>query len=773
MPSKERDNDVMESNRNTGRLTALPGRRLVGMMVGAVLVATGATVAITAPAAAVDCSTVPWMDQSKTADERADALLAASSQHQKYRWLVEQPAVSPTRTDWQPGRPGEAPVVYPVQVECTPTIVYTDGPEAVRAAGVTDFPAQIALASTWNLDLAYEKGMAQAEESFAKRRNVILAPGIGNGRTPLAGRTPEYFGEDPLVNGLFAGAHAEGIEADGKVLSDLKHYLANEQELDRQTSSSNISERALRELYSLPYEIAVDEGSPESVMCAFNQVNGVYICESPLMQDLLKDDHGFDGFIMSDFGSVHSTGASLMNGLDQELNRPIWFTPAKLDAALAAGEITQERIDEAAFRVVRSYIRGGLFDNPLPAQAAVEASTAENEAIAKRIAEEGSVLLKNDGVLPLDPAAGDTIALFGPTASSTPTTVGTVPTSAVSVCSLTLRFNPNAAPRNTLPCEDVVSAETAIIARAAEDGATVTWNNGQDIAAAAAQAAAADVAIVFGYQRMGEFSDLTDLHLQGNGDALIAAIEQANPNTVVVLQTGSAVEMPWVDGVQAVLENWYGGEQQGPAIASLVFGDAAPTGKLPMTFPKSLADTPTNTPEQYPGTFADGSTTRPPGSTEIRQVEYTEDLAVGYKWYQSQGIDPLFAFGHGLTYTTFAYDRVQVTPKSTNGAKEIRVQFKVTNTGDRTGTEIAQAYVTLPASTGAPGSRLVGWESVTLAPGAHANVTITLSADELAEMHLLEYWNETADAWVTAKGSYGVAVGGSSEAPIATQFTIK
>ena len=741
-------------------------RRTVGLMLGAALLATGSVAVATAPAVAVDCATVPWMDTSKTPDERAEALLEASSQHQKYRWLVEQPAVSPTRTDWNPGRPGEAPVIYPVQVECTPTIVYTDGPEAVRAAGVTDFPAQIALASTWNLELAYEKGVAQADESFAKRRSVILAPGIGNGRTPLAGRTPEYFGEDPLVNGLFAGAHAEGIEADGRVLSDLKHYLANEQELDRQTSSSNISERALRELYSLPYEIAVDEGSPESVMCAFNQVNGVYICESPLMQDLLKDDHGFDGFIMSDFGSVHSTGASLMNGLDQELNRPIWFTPEKLDAALAAGEITQERIDEAAFRVVRSYIRGGLFDNPLPAEAAVEASTPAHEATAKRIAEDGSVLLKNDGVLPLEAEAGQTIALFGPTASTTPTTVGSFPVSAVSVCSLTLQRNPTAAPRNTLPCEDVVSAEAAITARAAEDGATVTWNNGQDIAAAAAQAAEADIAIVFGYQRMGEFSDLTDLRLQGNGDALITAVQAANPNTVVVLQTGSAVEMPWLDGVEAVLENWYGGEQQGPAIASLLFGDVAPSGKLPMTFPKSLADTPTNTPEQYPGTFSQGS-------TEIRQVEYTEDLAVGYKWYQEEGIEPLFAFGHGLTYTTFAYDRVQVTPKSTNGAKEIRIQFKITNTGDRSGTEIAQAYVTLPSSAEAPGSRLVGWESVTLEPGEHRNVTITLSADELAEQHLIEHWDEDADEWVTAKGAYGVAVGGSSEAPVTTQFTIK
>lgn len=751
-----------------GRTTR--GRRTIAVLVGAAVLSIGGAVAVSAPAAAEDCSTVPWMDTSKSADERAQALLDASSQHQEYRWLVEQPATLPTQTTWT--RAGEPDVVYPAQVACTPTIVYTDGPEAVRSAGVTDFPSQIALASTWNLDLAYDKGVAQGQEAFAKRKNVILAPGIGNTRTPLAGRTPEYFGEDPLINGLFAASDVKGIESTGKVAGQLKHFVANEQELDRQTSSSNLDERTLRELYTLPYDIAIDRGQPETMMCAFNQVNGVYICESPLMQNVLKDDAGFDGFIMSDFGSVHSTAASLNAGLDQELNRPIYFTPAKLDAALAAGTITQARIDEAAFRVIRSYIRAGLFDNPLPATAAVDASNAANKAVAKQIAEQGSVLLKNDGVLPLSVTPGQKIALFGPTASKTVTTVGGVPTSAISVCSLTLQFRPTFPPSNTLPCEDVVSAETALTQRAAEAGATVTWNNGQDVAAAAAQAAAADVAIVFGYQRMGEFNDLTNLKLQGNGDALISAIEQANPKTVVVLQTGSAVEMPWLSGVQGVLENWYGGEQQGPAIASLLFGDVVPTGKLPMTFPKSLADTPTNTPAQYPGVFSDGSTTRPAGTNEIRQVSYSEGLAVGYKWYQSQGIEPLFPFGYGLSYTTFAYDKVQVTPKTTDGKKEIRVMFKITNTGTRTATETAQAYVTLPSSTGTPGSRLIGWKAVTLAPGKHANVTITLSSADLDELHLLQYWDVSSHGWKTATGTYGVAAGGSSAAPVATTFTI-
>ena len=726
-----------------------------------------------ASALATECAGVAWMNASASPEQRAQALVDASSQHQLYRWLVEQPAVSPDRTEWQPGHAGEDPVVYPAQLPCTPKIVYTDGPEATRASGVTDFPSQIALASSWDPKLAHAKGAAASDEAFAKGRNVMLAPGIASGRTPLAGRTPEYFGEDPLLSGLMGGQMAAGIESSGQVMANLKHFVANEQELDRQTSSSNMDERTLREIYGLPYEIAIKRGNAASVMCSFNQVNGIYACESNILRDLLKGDYGFSGFVMSDFGSVHSTADSLMNGLDQELNRPIWFTPQRLDAALAAGEITQERIEAAAKRVITGYISAGLFDHPLPATAAEDASTPAAKALAQRIAEEGSVLLKNDGVLPLAVDAGQTIALIGPTASSTPTDVDGSPTSAVSVCSLTLQFRASSPPRNTLPCEDVVSAEAAITARAAENGATVVWNDGQDAASAAQVAAAADVAVVFGYQRMGEFNDIPDLRLQGGGDDLIAAVAAANAHTVVVLQTGSAVEMPWVDDVQAVLEAWYGGEQQGPAISALLFGDAEPTGRLPMTFPRSIDDLPTRTDAQYPGVFADGSTTRPAGSSEIRQVDYTEGLQNGYRWYQEHGIDPLFAFGHGLGYTTFSYDHVKVTPKETDGASEVRISFRVTNTGDRAGVETAQAYLALPAAAEEPGSRLVGWQRVSLEPGEHENVTIRLSQADLADLHLLQNWDAGSNQWVTTTGSYSVAVGSSSEAETRATFAIK
>ncbi|MEV6301924.1 glycoside hydrolase family 3 C-terminal domain-containing protein [Actinoplanes sp. NPDC051861] len=697
--------------------------------------------------AADDCSAVPWADKRKSPERRAQALLAASTQHQKYRWLVEQPANSPQQTTWAGG------VVYPVQVPCTPTVVYSDGPDGVRfTPGVTAFPATIATAATWNQPLAYVKGAAQGTEAHDKGKNVLLAPGLASGRTPLSGRTPEYLGEDPLLTGLMAAAGTRGIQST-PVLAALKHYVANEQELDRQTSSSNADERTLRQIYDLPFEIAIDRGQPASVMCSYNQINGTYACENPRLNDVLKGSIGFDGYVMSDFGSVHSTAASLVNGLDQELNRPIWFTPARLDAALAAGEITQRQIDAAAFRVIVSYIRGGLFDNPLPATPVEDASTAAHKAVAREIAEQGSVLLKNDNVLPLKVKRGDTIAVIGPTASSTPTNG----ISANSVCSLPWRFgNPQ-----TLQCEDLISPETSIRDRAARAGATVTFDNGSDLVSAAAAAKAADVAVVFGYQRAGEFNDLADLRLQGGGDALVAAVAAANPRTVAVLQTGSAVEMPWIGDVPAVLETWYGGEQMGPAIAALLFGDANPSGKLPMTFPRSLADTPTaNDPARYPGVRAEGEA--------IRQVSYSEGLKVGYRWYEAEDIAPLFAFGHGLSYTTFRYSDLETRG---DGRGELRLRFRIANTGKRTGTEVAQAYVSLPAATGEPSKRLVGWSRVTLKPGETRTVEIRLARADLKDLHLLEYWS--SQGWKTATGSYTVHVGGSSRTALRDTFRVR
>ncbi|TYB71090.1 glycosyl hydrolase [Nonomuraea sp. PA05] len=683
----------------------------------------------------------PWMNTRKSAGERAALLLAASTPEQRMRWLVEHPANQPSGTTF-------SGVTYPPQVPCTPNVTYTDGPDSVRGpAGVTTFPAQIGLAASWNADLAFAKGRAQGAEAFGKGRNVVLGPGLASGRTPLSGRTPEYLGEDALLGGTLAAAHVNGLQKgdpERPVMAVLKHYLGNEQELDRQLSSSNMDERTLRQVYDLPFEVTLGGSSPGAVMCSYNQVNGVYACENPMLKEVLKD--GFDGYVMSDFGSVHSTGPSVAAGMDQELNRPRFLTPDLLKAAIAAGEISQAQLDAAAFRVVRAYLKAGLFDHPVPAVPAEDVSTPEHKAVSQAIAAQGSVLLKNDPrILPISKRAGR-IAVIGPTASNTPTNG----VSANTVCGMR---GFGAGDCKITP----VAPLDAITRRAAAQGATVTFDNGADLASAAATARDADVAIVFGYYTMGEGADRPNLNLDNGGDALIEAVAAANPETVVVLETGSAVLMPWLGRVKAVLEAWYPGDQQGTAIARLLWGDDNPSGRLPMTFPKDVADLPTRTPEQYPGVFADGGTVRPPGDrTSIRQVNYTEGLKVGYKWYDSEGVEPLFPFGHGLSYTSFAYEGLRLD-RHRDG---FTARFRVRNTGARTGTETAQLYVTLPGRAAEPGRRLAGFEQVTLRPGQSRTIEVKVRAD--AADHPLSVWDTAAGRWTTVPGTYRVQAGRSS-----------
>jgi beta-glucosidase len=299
----------------------------------------------------------------------------------------------------------------------------------------------------------------------------------------------------------------------------------------------------------------------------------------------------------------------------------------------------------------------------------------------------------------------------------------------------------------------------------------VTFNNGSDMTSAAAAAAGADVAVVFAYTSEGEGSDPASLSLAGNGDALISTVAAANPNTIVVLETGSAVTMPWLSSVKGVMEAWYPGGQGGSAIASLLYGDANFSGRLPMTFPASQADLPANTAAQYPGTFADGSTTRVAGDrTSIRHVSYSEGLAVGYKWYQSQGIAPLFPFGYGLSYTTFSYSSLQVSTTGAGGHQRVHVRFTVTNNGMQDGTDTPQVYLTLPASAGEPGGRLVAFGQVDLRPGHSRQMDLTVDAG--SAQHPLSYWDTTSHDWATAPGSYLVQVSTSASNPVLTsQFT--
>lgn len=726
-------------------------RSFMGLLASASLM--GAALSAAPPSATadeeLDCSTVAWMDQSLSADERAQALLDASSQHQKYRWMNEHSANSPQETLF-------SGVEYPAQVPCTPTVVYANGAEGVHSrAGTTAWPAPIAIAASWNLELNETKATMQGSEAFDGGNAVILGPGIASGRTPMSGRTPEYFGEDALLSGLMGASAIRGLEdgnPDKPVISNPKHFVANEQETDRETSSSNIDERTLQQTYVLPYEIAIAEGDPDSLMCSYNQINGTYSCENNILKEHLKDRIGFNGYVMSDFGSVHSTADSLNAGLDQELNRPIWYTPTLLDEALANEEITQEAIDEAAFNVVRAYINVGLFDHPVPSPGLTDHSTAEHKAVARQLAEQSTVLLKNEAVLPLRADEGLTVAVIGPTASIEPTDG----VSAKHGCAAR-GFRGS----QVLNCDALVDPLTSITEKVEAAGGTVVFDNGSGLDSAAAAAASADVALVFGYLSMGEFSDPDDIQLDDDGDALISAVAEAAARTVVVVNSGTAFEMPWINDVDAILQGWYGGEQFGPALAGILFGDVNPSGKLPMSFPVTLADTPTSTPEQYPGVFSDGSTERPEGSDEIRQVDYSEGMRVGYKWYEAEGIAPQFEFGHGLSYTTYDYSDLEVSTAREDGAIIATVSFSITNSGAVDGTEIPQVYLTLPDSAGEPGKRLVAFDRVDVAAGESVDVSFTIA--EAASNHPFSIWDVDTDAWSTVEGEYEVSVAASSQ----------
>lgn len=699
----------------------------------------------------------PWMDRSKTPEQRAQLLLDGSTLEQVMRWLNEASANTVGDTVF-----GDS--IYAAQVPCVEFQADTDGPWGIAyAEGTTAFPVPVSQAASWDVELTRKKGEAMADEAWNKQYNTLFAPGIDIVRHPWGGRNAEYLGEDPFLAGTLAAAWVNALRdsnPEQPVAAVLKHFVGNQQELDRDKSSSNIDERSLHEIYMLPYEMTFRNAKPAGVMCGYNQLNGIFSCENPtLLTKYLREQLGFDGYAVTDNGAQHSTAASLRAGLSQELSMPVYFAPGKLRASLAARQITEAQVRKAAFWVVRAKFANGLMDNFLPTSGRdYDVRKQQHHEVAREMAEKGAVLLKNAArMLPLQ-LENKRIAVIGPTASDTATNG----INAQMVCTSPL-YGAMDAPPVIYGCSGV-SPLDAITARAKKAGNTVVFDNGSDPAAAAKTAATADVVIVFGYNRVGEFYDLQTLNLFSNGDALIDAVAAANPNTVVVLQTAGPVLMPWVDKVPAVLENWWAGDAGGEALAGLLFGDTNPSGKLPVTFMKALADLPTGgTPnDRYPGVFADGSTARVAGSPEIRQVNYKEGLRVGYRWYDAQGITPLFAFGHGLSYTTFGYTDLRIEPsdRQTASMPGYTVSFTVTNTGKVAGAEVPQVYFTLPSTSATPGKRLVGFDRIELAPGEARNVRIAVDGD--ASNHPFSTWDAGKAKWRIANGDYLVSVGASS-----------
>jgi beta-glucosidase len=695
----------------------------------------------------------PWMNASLAPPQRAAELVAAMNIDQKIAMLSQpQPAdVHYGAAGYVPGQPSL----------CIPDLVLNDAGQGVgdQQLGTTAFPAPIAQSASWDPALQRRFGQALGSEAWQKGINVQLAPGVEIDRNPLNGRNFEYVSEDPFLSAQGGAAEIRGIQSN-PVIATVKHYVANSQETNRMTDSSNVDERTLQEIYLPAYEAAVRQGQAGSVMCSYNRINDVYACENPTtLTTVLKKQFGFDGFVMSDWGGTHSTVASANAGLDMEMNvSPGTYFTAPLKAAVQAGTVPMTRLNDMVTRIVRTMFRLGVFDHPAAAEPAAygaNVQSAQDVALARTISEAGTVLLKNDGgVLPLA-GRGRRIAVIGP---------GAGPQGAQQF------YNGNGS--GHVPeigsTTGVVSPLQGIQQRALASGDTVAYADGSSQADAVAAATAADVAIVFVGSSDSEGVDRSTLNLSSgnctlagctaptvNQDSLISQVAAANHHTIVVLNTGGPVTMPWLSQIKGLFEAWYPGQQDGNAIAALLFGDVDPSAKLPETFPRSQADIPTRTPEQFPGvTDAHG----------VPQSSYSEGLLVGYRWYDAKHIAPLFPFGFGLSYTSFEYSSLKVAA-TLAGTTVATASIAVTNTGGRKGADVPQLYISAPASTGEPPQQLEGYQKVSLAPGQRAQVSFPIDA------RALSYWSTAAHDWRVAAGCYGVAVG-HNERDIVMRVTV-
>ena len=821
--------------------------------------ARAATGALTARAATASTAgsnpACPWVGSHAPIATRVAEVLAKMSLDQKIQMVhgASGPYV------------GNIPAIPSL---CVPALKLEDGPAGVAdgMTGVTQLPAPVAGAATWDPSLVKQYGGVVGAEEWGKGANVDLGPTVNIVRDPRWGRAFEAYSEDPYLSGQMGVADIQGIQDQG-VLAQVKHLAVYNQETNRNTPQDNaiVSNRTMQEIYLPQFQAAVQQGHASSVMCSYSTINGTYACENPyILNDVLKKQFGFPGFVTSDWGATHSTVPAANNGLDMQMPDASFFG-APLKAAVLAGQVPMSRLDDMVSRILTEEFRFGLFERAQTGTPSSVVTSPQHTAVARNVAEQGTVLLKNDGsALPLSTSKVHSLAVIGADAGAqaqsagggsasvtapyvvtplqgitsragskvkvtyaqgpsaggqlppVPASAFQAPLSAQFFNNMTLsgtpsatRTDPNvdfnwngASPQAGVPAtqwsarwtgtivppstgtytfsltsddgsrlfingqqvidnwrDQATNTETATVSLTAGQPASVEvdyyqnggssdlslgWEPaGQDpIGQAVAAAKASDVAVVFASDFESEGSDLTSIDLPGQQNQLISAVAAANPNTIVVLNTGSAVTMPWVNQVKGVLEAWYPGQEDGNAIAAVLFGDVNPSGHLPVTFPQSLAQVPASTPAQWPGVNG--------------QVQYSEGLDVGYRWYDAKNLTPLFPFGYGLSYTTFAFSHLSVTPDHTTSRGMVTVHAWVTNTGSRAGSDVAQLYVGDPASAGEPPEQLKGFSKVTLAPGQTKDLSFRLTPSALS------YWNDAASTWAVADGSYKIMVGDSS-----------
>jgi beta-glucosidase len=692
-------------------------------------------------------STPPPPPSTASPDVRADYLVTQMTLDEKLT-LIHGGAA----TDWwnhtlPHGAVGWNPSIPRLGI---PDLYMADGSVGIgnNVGQATALPSSIASAATWDLAQAYKYGQVIGAESRAFGINVNLGGNVNlSGREPRNGRTFETKGEDPILAGKINAAHLKAIQ-DQFVIAGAKHFALNDQETGRTTANVGIDERSARESDLLAFEISIKDSGAQSVMCSYNLINGSYGCENAfLLNTLLKGEWAFPGFVMTDWDAAHSTVNAANNGLDQEQPENLFFG-SKLKDAVLSGQVPQSRIDDMTHRILRAMFAVGIFDHPTTV---TSINAATDAAVAQETAEQGSVLLKNNGILPLNPSTVKSIAVIGSHADIGVLSGGgsaqVIPVGGAALMEGT----------PCPPCWARViwhpSPPLAAIAKLAP-AATVKYNDGTDSTSAAALAASSDIAVVFISQWESEAMDVPSLNFTDvihsppvNQDALVYAVAAANAHTIIVMENGGPKVTPWMNNVGAILEAWYPGQRGGDAIANILFGVVNPSGKLPVTFPASVSDLPRPT------------IANPPDPSTPFSVDYSiEGWNVGYKWNERKNITPLFPFGYGLSYTTFSFTNEQLVV-NTAPASGFQVKFDLQNTGTRSGAEVAQVYLSLPASLG-EAKRLVGWQKVPLNPSQSQSLSIQVSAADSS--HPLSYWDPGSRNWIVAPGTYTVYIGNSS-----------
>lgn len=663
-----------------------------------------------------------------------------------------------------------------------PELWTTDGPHGIRpevlwdeweqAAWTNDscvaFPALTALAATWNPELAELYGRSLGEEALYRGKDVVLGPGVNIYRTPLNGRNFEYMGEDPLLASRMVVPYIKGLQSNG-VAACVKHYALNNNEVNRHTSNVIVDDRTLYEIYLPAFKAAVTEGGAWSIMGSYNLYQNQHGCHNKrLLRDILRDEWGFDGVVISDWGGTHDTAEAVENGLDLEFGS--WtngLTNGRSNAydnyyladpylkLLREGKADMATLDNKVRNVLRLIFRTAMKSD----KGFGSLCSDEHYAAARRIGDEGIVLLRNKGnLLPLDPSKPQNILVVGENAVKMMTVGGG---------SSSLKVQRETSPLDGLRAQ-APAGSNVVWERGYVGDPTGEYNgvtSGQDlsesrsadrlIADAADAARRADVVIFVGGLNKAtgqdcEDSDRESLALPYNQDAVIEALVAANPRTVVVNVSGNAVAMPWADKVPAILQAWFLGSESGNSLADVIFGHVNPSGKLPMTFPVRLDDVAAHAVGEYPGTKR--------ADSDIVDIRYNEGVLVGYRWFDTKKIRPLFAFGHGLSYTTFGYGKLSADASKIGPDGAMTLSVDVTNTGSRAGAETVQLYISdTKASVKRPAKELKNFAKIYLEPGQTKTVTFTVRPSDLA------FFDAGAHAWKAEPGEFRAHVGAASD----------